>query len=496
MRFVLLFAAVAGAILLSSCDKNDDFTTDSNAKLEFSVDTLHFDTVFTEVGSATRLFKVYNRNNRPVRISNIKLESANHQFFNINVDGEFGEEFADVEVWANDSIYVLVEVTIDPNQPLSVSPFVIEDQIIFETNGNEQIVRLEAWGQNANYFPSRFNRGVAVVLSCDNGTIQWNDTKPYVIYGELFIDSCALEIAAGVRVYIHGGIARNDIFGVFNDGIIYCLENGRIRVLGTAEQPVVIQGDRLEEAFAQEPGQWNGIFLGKGSYGNIIQHATIKNSILGVYVDSTAVLDIANTQIYNTASSGILGFHSTINAVNCLVYNAGANAVQLIQGGDYAFDYCTIANYGVNASALGMNNYYCYDDPFTCQVRVDYRLNAAFRNCIIFGSRRDALELGDLYAGQNPGFFNVGFQNCVVKVDQLLTQQSGLYANFLTNMCVPCIDGDRDTKLFFDTSVDDYHLDSLSVAIDQAKVLPGIDIDIDGKPRGALPDIGCFERQQ
>ena len=49
-------------ILLSiSCKKEDDIITDSSAKLEFSVDSVLFDTVFTTVGSITKQLKVYNK---------------------------------------------------------------------------------------------------------------------------------------------------------------------------------------------------------------------------------------------------------------------------------------------------------------------------------------------------------------------------------------------------------------------------------------------------
>ena len=48
-------------LVISSCRK-DDYYTGSDVVLRFSVDTLTFDTVFTEVGSATRVLKVYNDN--------------------------------------------------------------------------------------------------------------------------------------------------------------------------------------------------------------------------------------------------------------------------------------------------------------------------------------------------------------------------------------------------------------------------------------------------
>lgn len=493
MNRILLVLVIAGLGFLLACDKNDDFITSGEVKLEVSLDTLRFDTVFTELGSATRLFKIYNRENRPVKISKIYIEKGDDTQFRLNIDGVSGNEAEEVTVWANDSIYVFGEVTVDPDQPLSVSPFIIEDRVIIE-NGDAQLdVHLEAWGQNANYFPSRFNKGVPVVLSCNNETITWDDEKPYVIYGEIFIDSCLLVIPGGANIYVHGGIARNEIFGVFNDGFLYTLENGSLHVLGTEEEPVIIQGDRLEEPFLDDPGQWQGIILGKGSKDNRIENATVRNAIFGIYVDSTADLRIKNTQIYNTNSSGLIGFHSRISAENCLVYNNNTTSVQLIQGGDYDFTHCTFASYGVDASALSMSNFFCYDNIFECQIRADYRLNASFVNSIIFGSRRDEIQLADLYGGTAPEQFNVSFQNCIVRVDELLDPE-GLYVNFLSEQCDPCINATRDDLLFLNPNEDDYHLDSLSIAIGQAIVLPGFEKDLEGNMRDDMPDIGCYER--
>ncbi len=493
------FLALGAITILSNCVTDEfDFTTDSNAKLEFSLDTLRFDTVFTELGSATRSFKIYNRNDKAIRISQLSLESGNGVRWRMNVDGIPGNMQQNVEVLANDSIYVFVEVTIDPDQPLSVSPFVIEDRILFETNGNTQYVNLEAWGQNANYFPSRFNKGVAVRLTCNNGPLVWDDPKPYVIYGAVFVDSCELVIPAGARIYVHGGVAENDIFGgIYNDGILYIQPAGKLTIKGTKDNPVIIQGDRLEESFLDDTGQWNGIVLGQGSKGNLIEYATIRNSRFGLLVDSTAELTARNAQFYNTASSGIIGYRSKITAENCLIYNNGATSVLFLQGGDYNFTYCTIASYGVNASALGMSNFFCYNED--CTLRSTYRLNATFKNSIIFGSQNDELELSDITEGKDPLLFNIRFQDCIVRVQELLKFNNGQYANFLAQQCNPCLNGTRDSKLFVDPSENDYHLDSLSIAEGQAKPIEfprAITIDLEGETRDASkPDIGCYERE-
>ena len=69
--------------------------------------------------------------------------------FRLNVDGLPGRSFGDVEIGADDSIFIFVEVTVDPNN--QNTPLVVTDSILFETNGNLQDIDLVAWGQDA-YF--------------------------------------------------------------------------------------------------------------------------------------------------------------------------------------------------------------------------------------------------------------------------------------------------------------------------------------------------------
>lgn len=498
-RLLTGFLIYISLYFLCSCQKDWVFTTSAEDKLTFSTDTLRFDTVFTQIGSSTRILKIYNPSKDAINISSLYLAAGADSKFRINVDGIPGTKpLKDIPIYPQDSIYLFATVTINPNAPLSVSPFIFNEELIFEVNGNKQIVTLEAWGQNANYFPSRFNQGVPVVLSCKNGQINWDDPKPYVLYGEIFIDSCTLNVPPGTRIYVHGGVVKNQAFGIFNDGILYTLPFGKLRMNGTAEKPVIIQGDRLEPTYQDVSGQWYGIILGRGSKGNQISYTTIKNSIVGLYVDSTGECTLRNSRIFNTASNGLVGFRATINADNCLIYNNGGNAVQFINGGDYQFNYCTIASYGSNSSALGMTNYVCYDDPVTCQRRSQYRLYASFRNSIIYGSDQDEINLSDISGGQNKSLFNVLLENCIVRVKELLTGQNKQFSNFLTDNCKNCINGAVQSKVFKKPEEDNYTLDSLSIAAN--KGIPiltpyPILIDILNKNRDvSTPDIGCFEQ--
>ena len=100
----------------------------------------------------------------------------------MNIDGNPGQSLRDIEIRPHDSVYVFCEVTINPNDPLEVSPFIITDSIVFETNGAKQRVILDARGQNSNYFPEKLNKGQASIIDLQGHTLVLYDPKPYIIY--------------------------------------------------------------------------------------------------------------------------------------------------------------------------------------------------------------------------------------------------------------------------------------------------------------------------
>ena len=147
-KYIWIF--ILGVILsFASCRKPVNFSDDKSLKVSFSLDTITFDTVFTTLGSSTRHLMVYNNNDENLKISSIRLQNGNQSQFAINVDGEAGYDFSDIEIYAKDSIYIFIRVTINPND--QNTPFFVEEKLLFETNGNEQEVSLTAFGQNANY---------------------------------------------------------------------------------------------------------------------------------------------------------------------------------------------------------------------------------------------------------------------------------------------------------------------------------------------------------
>lgn len=470
----MVFMAV---IILSSSCKKDKIITDASAKLEFSSDTILFDTVFTTVGSTTKQLIVHNNYNGKIVISDIRLAGGNSSPFRINIDGVNTTEASDIEIEPNDSLYIFIKVTVDPNN--SNSPLVISDSILFETNGNLQQVQLVAWGQDAYYqTPDVYIQGFPPysVIACD---AVWKNDKPHVIYGYAVVDSaCTLTIEEGTQVYLH------------NNAILWVYRDGSLKVKGTLGNPVVFQGDRLEAYYKNVPGQWGRIWIMRGSE-NSIDHAIIKNGIVGIHVDTLAdncnqpALKISNTIIENMSAAGMLLQGTWVQAENCVVANCGEYAVILNIGGEYDFKHCTIGNYWTyntrQTQSLVLNNWY-KDVNENIQHRNLTR--AYFGNCIIYGNITEEILLDSLSGAQ----FKYNFDHCLLKTI-ISTGDANHFSNCLVN----------SDPVFADPASNDYSLSSSSSAIDKglmsiANEMP-FDILRHNRTNDAAPDLGAYEKK-
>ena len=109
-------------IFWSSCRQDFEFTP-STGQLSFSKDTVYLDTVFSNIGSSTYTLKVYNNSDNDILIPSLKLSKGQTSNYRMNVDGMLGngplvgKEFENVELLAQDSMFVFIETTIDI-QPL------------------------------------------------------------------------------------------------------------------------------------------------------------------------------------------------------------------------------------------------------------------------------------------------------------------------------------------------------------------------------------------
>ena len=148
-----LWCTLCIAACLVACDDSERFTTDQGAVLSFSSDSIQFDTVITTVGSSTRMLKVYNRNDRGVRIARAWLEQGAASPFRVNIDGVYLSPSSEasvsgLELRGTDSLMAFAEVTVpERNQN---EPFVLTDRLLFQLeSGVVQSVVLEATGQDA-----------------------------------------------------------------------------------------------------------------------------------------------------------------------------------------------------------------------------------------------------------------------------------------------------------------------------------------------------------
>lgn len=477
---IVLFFTMALLALSNGCQRFSLYQ-DDDATLNFSTDTLAFDTVFTTRGSATRLFKVFNPYRQSIEISEIRLAGGASSSFRINVDGNPGHVFEGQTIAPRDSMYIFAEVTVDPNNVNN--PFVIKDSVEFVTNGNVQDVKLTAYGQNAHFHNNE--------IICNE---TWTNDKPHVIVGLAAVDSnCTLTIREGTRIYAGKGN--------------YLLVAGTLRVLGTKDSVVSFEGDRLESFFDDLPGQWRGLIFSRSSKNNLIRHADINEAITGINNGSTIApirspsdydnefvdfnkpdVTLEQVTIRNTQEHGIFNIYADLQATNCLFHSNGLNSVELTMGGDHRLTHCTIANYGATGidhkdPALRISN---YDVRFESLFIRPYE--GRFENSIIFGNI--ALDTSDRSGELSIDMIDTlapleyFFDHALVRTNMAMADP-GHFNSITTNA----------NPLFEDTGEDKYELTENSPAIDAGDPAYAPPLDIKGRSRSGVPDLGAFEFQ-
>ena len=269
---------ISGLVLMmiASCQKDEKINSSPSVKLSFSADTIIFDTVFTTIGSITKEISVYNKESEKIVISSINLAGGNNSRYSINVDGVPGTHFNDVEIGPNDSIFVFARVNINPGD--ADLPFIVTDSIVFETNGNIQDVDLVAWGQNANFIlwdTDRPGLPKYKIVAAEGVDTTWTKSLPIVVYGYAVVDSTgSLTIEPGTKVHFHSGSG------------LWIYKGGSLKVLGTLEEPVYFQSDRLDGFYQYLPGQWDRIWINEGAVDNVIEYAVIRNGFIGLQLET------------------------------------------------------------------------------------------------------------------------------------------------------------------------------------------------------------------
>jgi len=464
---LLVFLLIITVLSVVGCRK-DEFNTNRGFSLSFSADTVMFDTVFTTVGSSTRSLVIRNSGSSRINISKITLARGKASPFRLNIDGTATEVYNDLEIGPNDSAYIFVKVTIDPQN--QNNPLIESDSIVFETNGNLQDVKLVAWGQDAYFHHNAVLEG-NITLPAD---------KPHVVYGTLTAENgCNLNITGGTKLYFH------------NNSSLEIRKGASLKVSGTLESPVIFTGDRLDGDYPSLPGLWDGIWLENGSTNNSFTYAEITNAKVGIQADSCGLdggepLRLHNCMIHNMTNYGIIATKSRIVATNCQITNCGGNVVTIENGGNYDFRNCTLARYfsGKGYPAVSISNY--FQDSTGMQYPGE--LTAAyFSNCIVSGNQSGEIGLYELKGTS----FVFQFDQCLVNWNKEKEYES----NFIN-----CI-FNKDVN-FISVDSNNFQLDTLSFAIDAASLniinstVPDITSDRKGISRviPGPPDMGAYER--
>ena len=412
-------------VFMSLLSCNDDIfeTTPSTGQLTFSRDTVFLDTVFTNISSSTRTFKVYNKSNDHINIPSIRLGKGEQSFYRLNVNGEPGKSFENIDIFPKDSIYIFVEATVDYAK---VSDPLYVDEVIFDQGANEQDIKLITLVQDAYFlFPERDADGIKekIVLGVDEdgeaievdgfyleGNKTWTNEKPYVIYGYVGVNQGnTLTIEKGARIHFHE-----------NSGLLV-EKNGSLKINGTLDEKVIIQGDRLEPFYEDIAGQWGTIWLRAGSKDHLINHTLIKNNIIGILVDTTEnksqpMLTLRNTEIYNTSNFGVFARATNLKGSNLVIGNNGQSSLACTSGGTYNFTHSTFANFWSNGirefPAVLVNNFQSSNaSNGSGEELVNDLLAANFTNCIVEGNQ----NIEFLLQKNDQAAFNFNFKNNLLR---------------------------------------------------------------------------------
>mgnify|MGYP006395384767 CR=1 FL=1 len=509
MKYLYGLAVLCSLLFWSSC-RTDFDTVPSTGNLEFSKDTVYLDTVFSNIGSSTYRLKVYNRSDDDVSIPSLRLGRGEESNYRLNVDGIPGKVFDEVQVLANDSIFIFIETTVDILDQTDDLSFLYTDQIQFDSGGSQQNVELVTLVQDAVFlYPELDDEGMVGTISLgqdeegneiliegfvlEGDELNWTSEKPYVVYGYAAVPSGeTLTVQAGARIHFH------------SDSGILVANEASMKVFGQPsnnpelqEGEVIFEGDRLEPDFGFVPGQWGTIWLTNGSTDHYFSHTTIKNSVVGLLMDGNdgdLTATLSNVQIYNSANNGILARNSAVYGENVVIGNSGQSSLALSLGGFYQFNHCTFTNYWVNSfrtfPTISIDN-------FIPDVAEADLVAANFHNCVIYGS--DQREIG-LFQSENSALsFNFNFTNSVIRFEDPTgefdddpnynTDNSTYYTNCVLNQ----------DPLFQNINLNNFNVESGNSSAENLGVTPTtplVPFDLNNFPRANPSDAGAYETTQ
>jgi hypothetical protein len=470
------------AVKLTSCRGEQQLTSTPNLRLSFSTDTVAFDTLFTDVSSATHTFLVYNHNKEDLCIMHAGLAGGTDSPYRVNMDGLEGSSLADLSIRSGDSMYVFVEVTIDARGQDEL--FEVYDSLCFTLeNGVTQQVFLTACGQEATVL-----RGAVI-----DSDMRFTAQRPYLIYDSLHVkQGVTLTIAPGTRLFFSDK-AEMQIHG--------CIE-----AIGTADSIIVFRGARTDLMFDYLPydrlsAQWGGITLHESSNNNIFKHCDIHSGTYGLRAQSKNTeqqkITMYSSQIHNVNSDALQLTQCKGTFGNSLFSNAGGHCVNIL-GGQIDFLHCTMANFfpwkSERGTAVNLSNQEEKEE------NIIYPLNGVnFINCIITGSKEEELSLSINTNTENKQEHSqYQFTHSVINSrKESFAPEEQYFSHIVWEHKDSTAYGSSNfLTIDHDNFIYDFHLDSISVArgIASSEYLDILPYDKDEQQRTAGSiDAGCFQ---
>ncbi len=479
-----------GLLLGTSSCKPNEFVTDQGVALRFSQDTVYLDTVFSTVGSSTRSVRIINPSAENISIDRISLGKGAESPFRFNIDGQPGPLVEDVFLPAGDSLWVFVEIT----APAGSTEMLHTDSLVIVNKGEVQSIDLVSLAWDAHFhYPTNVlvipqpepYPDIRIPYSILPAQATWTDDKPHVVYGYAVVDSGAtLDVTAGARIHFHEGSG------------LWIASGGSVTMLGASyEDPIVLEGDRLEPFYDDIAGQWGGvlggIFVQRGSTLSMT-NTLMKNGTMGIRCDSVAEGLPANVLLQNSlfmdfSRATVYSGFGHVRMQNLVIANAGLYGLYALGGRVHA-DHCTFYNQFPAARStptVGLFNRY---DDGTGTYRYRALNEAYFGNCIIAGGSESELGFG-IGASAAANYF---LEGCLLKL-----KVNPVPATYDVNDPLQfsgCI-FNSDPQFVLPASRN-YALDSASTAqgIGVSGPLSRVPLDALGATRPSTPDAGALER--
>ncbi len=463
--YTLLLGGLLGTILyISGCRK--DLVFDNSVTVGFSTDTLHFDTTFTSTTSPTLKILLFNNSTKSVNINRLYLEKGANSYFRFGVDAQSGYEASDIVLLPNDSTYIFVSASVSAST--DSLPFLVMDKLYAETDGGTSTCVIDAYGQNAIFYRD------SII-----GNTTWTKDLPIVLLGNVLVEQgTQLTIEPGTRIYTQ--LKK------------YILVEGTIKAIGTDEDTILFQGNRLDRDYfldEDHPAEWGGIYLTSNSHSNELEHVYIKNATTGIRVDSATTvghykLKVRKSTVYNCLGAGILSLYSSVDIRNSRLISNNVNFAMYL-GGELYMNHCTLGGYSTrfnphssanNSVSMQVFNYFINNNIIYSE-----DLDATILNTVVYGSLKEEASIDRVLDAA----FELEMRNCLLKTEKTISEildLTAVYDNTVLNI---------DPEFAEPTQRDYTYIPSSPLY--RAVNSYSLPQDINDKSRSMPTDIGCEE---